>query len=209
MAVVSASNRSLARPLGALLAAGVLAVLVSPRVIAAPKTQLEAGTFLVARPTMADPHFARTVVLLLSHGEEGTLGVIINRRTRTVLSDLLPQLDTLTERRDSVFWGGPVGRDKLVFLLHAEEPPEDCEPVLAGVCTGNVLDLIEHGLDAENPVAAFKTCVGYAGWAHGQLEWEIEQDGWYVLPATSQRVFEGDPKELWDELIEVAEAPTA
>lgn len=174
-----------------------------------PATRLEAGRLLVARPGMLDPNFSETVVLLLSHGDEGAMGVIVNRPTGTPLSRVLPEAGWLAARPEVVFSGGPVAIDRLIFALRTETPPAGCHPVLPDVCASGSLELLEGALEAERPPSAFKGFAGYAGWAPGQLEWEIEQYGWYVLPGDSQSVFDSNPDEVWSDLIRVAESPVA
>lgn len=171
--------------------------------------RLEAGRLLVARPGMVDPNFAETVVLLLDHGDDGALGVIVNRPSRIALSALLPDVELLAERPELVFRGGPVAVNQLIFTLRVTPPPADCEPVLADVCASGSLELLEKTLAAEPPAFDFRGFAGYAGWAAGQLEWEIEQGGWYVLAGDSRRVFDAVPGEIWSDLVKLAESPVA
>jgi putative AlgH/UPF0301 family transcriptional regulator len=82
---------------------------------------LQKGMFLVAHPDMLDPRFQQTVILLLSHGKRGTLGLIINRPTRTQLSQALPDLEIPNKARHLLFFGGPVGINSLLFLVRSPE----------------------------------------------------------------------------------------
>ncbi len=173
-----------------------------------PAVRLETGRLLVARPGMIDPNFSQTVVFLLSYGEDGAVGVIVNRPTEVALSTVLPQVGLLADRPEVVFRGGPVGVHRLIFAIRAATPPAGCEPVLADVCAGGSLELLEEALGGDGATAVMGFA-GHAGWAPGQLEWEIEQYGWYVLPGDSKRVFDADPDELWSDLVRVAESPVA
>ena len=82
-----------------------------------------AGVFLVAGPDLRDPNFARTVVLIIEHGDNGTLGLIVNRPTESKLSDLLSDFEGLGERSDTLFEGGPVGLDRLRRACHRRAQP--------------------------------------------------------------------------------------
>jgi len=172
-------------------------------------TGLETGRLLVARPGMADPNFAKTVVLLLSYGNEGAMGVILNRPTRAPLSEVLPDIESLAERNEVLFSGGPVVVNRLIFTIRAASPPAGCHPVLADVCAGGSLDLLEEAFSDEESVTGFRGFAGHAGWGPGQLEWEIERRGWYVLPGSSERVFDGALGELCSDLVRLAESPVA
>ena len=171
------------------------------------QTRLGTGRLLVARPGMTDPNFAETVVLLLDHGDDGAVGVIVNRPTRLPLTEVLPQVDGLAERPEVVFSGGPVAVDRMIFVLRTEAPPAGCEPVLEDICAGASIELLTGAL--ENDSSDFRGFAGYAGWASGQLEWELEQQGWYVLRGDSARIFDGSGRDLWTDLVRIAESPVA
>ena len=190
---------------GSLVAAGAM----EARGTLFPTARLETGRLLVARPGMLDPNFAGTVVLLFSYGEAGAAGVIVNRSTRTTLSHALPQVEALAERPEVLFRGGPVAVDRLIFTFRATALPEGCLPVLADVCASGSLEVVSAALDGERPTIEFKGFAGHAGWAPGQLEWEIEQDRWYVVPGDSRWIFDSSPDDLWPELIRLAESPLA
>lgn len=206
--------KPLLSPVGSALALLVAASLVAAGAMEArgtlfPTARLETGRLLVARPGMVDPNFAGTVVLLFSYGDEGAAGVIVNRPARITLSQALPQIEALAKRPEALFSGGPVAVDRLIFTFRATTLPEGCQPVLADVCASGSLEVVRAVLDGERPTIEFKVFAGHAAWAPGQLDWEIEQDGWYVVPGDSQRVFDSSPDELWPELIRLAESPLA
>jgi putative transcriptional regulator len=195
----------------ALLVAATLAPLngVEDRRAVFSTTSLESGRLLVARPGMVGPNFSKTVVLLLSYGNEGAMGVIVNRPTHVPLSEVLPEIEALAERHDPVFSGGPMAVNGLIFAIRSATPPAGCRPVLPDVCAGGSLELLKEALADEQSVTDFRGFAGHAGWAPGQLEWEIERRGWYVLPGDSKRVFDGVSNELWSDLVRVAESPVA
>lgn len=157
------------------------------------------GKFLVASHDLRDPSFERTVVLLLEHGPEGTLGVIVNRPTERTLAELMPDVEGAGEREDAVYIGGPVLLDHMLMLVRSDSEPEDSKPVMDGVYYSASRELLaklvgEGGDD-------FLVFAGHAGWAAGQLEWELKTGSWHVLTADSESVFDIDPSRMWDELI--------
>ncbi len=151
-----------------------------------------AGAFLVARPTLRDGFFSRTVVLLLQHGDEGAFGLVLNR-----------QADA-NELPFPVFIGGPCQLQGLLMLHGEADWVSQCEDapgeVLAGVYLG---DTASFDRLAEMPQGAdwkFRVFAGYAGWGPKQLEAEMSQGAWIVLPANAEHLFETPADELWDRL---------
>jgi len=165
--------------------------------------QPAAGQFLVAARGLADPNFARTVVLLVQHGEEGSWGLVINRPTEVPLSRLFPEERTLKSEASPLFAGGPVSPGRFLLLLRAPRKPLDSLPVFADVFLG-------WGPAAlEDRVSAFRMYSGYAGWAAGQLEAELARGDWRLLPAEAPLVFDEHPERVWEALIRLLEAPVA
>lgn len=159
------------------------------------------GLFLVADPDLTDPNFSETVVLITHHGPQGTTGVVINRPTTTLLSHALPDLPSLADRPETLFVGGPVGREAVVMLMRTREPHESARRVFGDVYEGRSADALAHILKQTDPKAAFRFYAGYAGWASGQLEDELDRGSWRVLPADSAVVFDRDPDVIWSEMI--------
>jgi putative transcriptional regulator len=163
-----------------------------------------AGTLLVAGPSLEDPNFARSVVLLLAFGAaEGALGVVLNRPNDVPVGELLPGWDDLTAPPDSMFVGGPVARDNVICLgrlrgavTAGEGEVEGISPVpgMPGLAT---VDLNRSPADMIGAVDTVRIFSGYAGWSPGQLEGELGVGGWLVLPAQLGDAFTSDPSELW------------
>ncbi|MFM8826687.1 MAG: YqgE/AlgH family protein [Actinomycetota bacterium] len=150
---------------------------------------LAAGALLVAAPAVDDPHFARSVVLLLAHGtEDGAMGIILNRPMDAVVGDPTSPLHPWVESAAVpavLFEGGPV--ETTGFICLTED--SSAQP---GVSS---MDIIED--DPASVTAPHRVFRGYAGWAPGQLEAEILVGGWFVLPALRGDAFTGDPEGLW------------
>jgi putative transcriptional regulator len=160
------------------------------------------GVFLVANPTMRDPRFQRTVVLLLEHNDKGTLGVIINRPTEMLLSHALPDLKGAKNGTHTVFFGGPVGLNTLVFLLRSSEPPQASSHVMADVYYSADRNALESALNQRKKTNELRMFFGHAGWAPGQLAGELLRGDWLLVRADSHSVFEKKLDALWQELID-------
>jgi putative transcriptional regulator len=166
-----------------------------------------AGMLLVARSELPDPNFSRTVVLLLHYDEGGAAGVILDRPTGHALAELLPDVAELAERRDVLYIGGPVSPNALLLLVRTASKPEGSDEVLPGVHTAAGMEqlrpLLDQGIDQDS----LRAYAGYAGWAPGQLDAEIERGDWHLYPATAERVFSDRPQELWGTLHRFATSP--
>ena len=161
-----------------------------------------AGRLLVATPVLSDPNFRRTVVLVVEHEEEqGTLGVVLNRPTQVPVDQVLEPWMDLATSPSVVFSGGPVAPNSALALAHVpgtDEPvgwhPLDGSPAVARL---GLVDLdAPPGLLAP-AVASLRVYAGYAGWSAGQLEAEISEGAWYVLPAEQGDAFCAEPERLW------------
>ena len=161
------------------------------------------GRLLIADRGMRDPRFAKSVILLIRYEEKGALGLIVNKPSDVKLADLLPDAEELKDRDDPVYVGGPVARDGMMLMLRSEEPPGEANHVLADIYVSPSRDLLDR-LVAEGD-RRFRTYVGYAGWAPGQLEGELKRGDWHVLPSDPEMVFAAEPESVWDELIKQTE----
>jgi putative transcriptional regulator len=182
----------------------IVAFLVATSV---PAWSAEGGAnaiFLVAGRNLADPNFAQTVVLVTHPPEGAPIGVIINRPLPDLLADVLSDQPLLKGRKDVLYFGGPVSRQGLVFLVRSPKPPPGATPVLPNVFFVSDPDLIEKLLQRKNPLEGLRVYAGYSGWGPGQLQREIARGDWFVTPADAATVFDRDPKGIWPELIERA-----
>lgn len=150
---------------------------------------IEPGMILVAQPMMLDPNFARSVVLILAHDDEGTVGVILDRPTGDRVSEHIPSMAPLAAFPDVVFIGGPVEPQVAVAV-----GPTD--PDMVGSIDG--IETLEHDSDTTGPVRIF---AGYAGWSPGQLEAELDGDGWIVVRGEWEDVFTDEPETLWSRVL--------
>jgi len=154
------------------------------------------GRLLVATPDLEDPNFFRTVVLVLEHHEEGALGVVLNRSTGTEVGQPLPAWADLAVPPTVVFSGGPVQPDAAIGLARRADPSDadGFAPLFDDLGT---VDLARDP-DAVTPrVDRLRVFAGYAGWAPGQLERELDAGGWFDLPVDRADPWTAEPEALW------------
>lgn len=156
------------------------------------------GRLLVATPPLEDPNFDRTVVLVLEHGSDGALGVVINRPTDEHLDEPLDRWRDLQAVPDAVFQGGPVEPDALIALARThrtlEEATDELSPIVGHLVSADLS--VDPALVAPE-VESVRIFRGYAGWGPGQLEGEIDAGAWLVLDPEADDIFSDQPEELW------------
>lgn len=142
-----------------------------------------AGNLLVATPILIDPHFYRTVVLLIQHDEEGCVGLVLNRPTSEPVSNHLAEWAARVQEPGIVYYGGPVDPSVAIGLgLSPDGMP-------TGVPGLSLVDLAEPPVDSGPPVRIYS---GYSGWGSDQLEAEISGGSWYVVQASPEDPFDSD-----------------
>jgi putative transcriptional regulator len=151
------------------------------------------GSLLVATPRLSDPNFHRTVLLMLEHGEEGALGLVLNRPSELPVVDAVPEWADQAADPEVVFGGGPV-QPGAAFVLGERPDARSSEGFAVVFEHIGVLDL--HG-DVPHDVGRIRVFSGYAGWSGGQLEAELAEDAWWVLDSEPEDVLGDDPDELW------------
>jgi putative transcriptional regulator len=167
-----------------------------------PEPATLTGRVLIASPSMGDPRFARTVILLVRHGKDGAFGITINRPAgeHSFASLLGPLGDKDLARAGSVrvFAGGPVDQ-QTGFVLHSTDW-EHADTVvitaeMAATASADILRAMAHGKGPKKTLVAF----GYAGWGAGQLEAELARKDWLVASADAALVFDTPRDRVWDE----------
>jgi putative transcriptional regulator len=157
------------------------------------------GKLLVASPSLLDPNFRRTVVLIAEHGDEGAMGVVLNRESELEVDDAAPSLAELVEPGSRVLEGGPVQPAAVVVMAEFDDASAAATLVVDDV------GFVAAGADFDALPAAVRRVrvfAGLSGWAPGQLEAELERDDWIVEPATPEDVFHDDVDALWSTVLE-------
>lgn len=163
-----------------------------------------APTLLVAMPQLRDPNFKRSVVLLVHHDEEGTFGVVLNRSTDLTALGLCSTLDVEWRGapQKGIRWGGPV-QPQTGWLLFGSEvsvtEEDDVKEIGSGVRFAGSLDVLRRV--AQDPPEDLHVMLGYAGWGPGQLENELTQGAWLIVPVSSDLVFDVDTTVMWDRVL--------
>jgi len=175
----------------------------------APRHASLAGQLLIASPAMGDPRFAQTVIMIVRHDRSGAFGIVVNRplgeRPLARLLEAMGDKDAGDAGSVRIFAGGPV-QPELGFVLHSAEFRLPDTTVIDGriAMTSNreVLRAIAGrpgaGDGASKGPRQSLIAFGYAGWAPGQIESELEQRAWFTAPAEAKLVFEEERDKVWD-----------
>jgi putative transcriptional regulator len=157
-----------------------------------------AGQLLLASPTLADPNFARAVVLVGVHDNDGAMGVVLNRPSTVTVAEAVPQLEQAVGGLERVYVGGPVQPTSVVLLA------EFADPQPAGlIVLGRIgFPAADADLDAlSGATLRGRVFAGYAGWSGGQLDAELDSGDWIQHAAEPEDVFTDDPEELWSTVL--------
>lgn len=160
------------------------------------------GTLLVAMPAMQDPRFAHSVIYLCAHSREGAMGIVVNQVVDNItLPNVIGQLGIEASRLSGddalVHFGGPVETSR-GFVLHSPDYVLDSTLVIddSFALTATV-DVLKAIADGSGPARRF-FALGYAGWAPGQLDREIQENGWLTVPADQELVFSSEHETKWN-----------
>lgn len=173
--------------------------------------EVEAGTLLVAAPRLSDPNFARSVVFVIDHRSEGTLGVVLNRPSEVSVADVLPTWGPHTTVPRSVYVGGPVEQRTALCLaaLRTGEDPASTGGVV-GVRGPVALVDLDGDPDTLAPrIRGLRVFAGYAGWDRGQLAGEIGRGDWFVVPALPDDLLAPAGHDLWGGVLRRQGVPLA
>jgi putative transcriptional regulator len=156
------------------------------------------GQLLVATPTLKDPNFDRTVVLLVAHEAGGALGVVLNRATEVPVSDVLGAWGELARDPAVLFEGGPVQPESAICL--ARMRPDTKRRVTGFHQVAGAVGTVDLSADPDrlrDSVAGIRVFAGYSGWSPGQLEEEVSAGSWFVFDALPGDPFMSRPDDLW------------
>jgi putative transcriptional regulator len=152
------------------------------------------GKLLLASPTLLDPNFARTVVLVAEHTEEGAMGLVLNRPAEATVAGAAPELEALVDSEEPLYVGGPVQPTAVIVLA------DFADPDAAGLLIRDAVGFLSAQLDVEQSVAAterMRVFAGHAGWGPGQLDDELEREDWIVEDPRPEELFSANPEALW------------
>ena len=162
------------------------------------------GQFLIAMPTMGDPRFERTVIYMCAHSADGAMGLVVNRVASEIdFPELLNQLEIETDGIKNpipVLTGGPVETGG-GFVLHSMDYNQDSTlKVTDEVGLTATVDILRAIAEGEGPAKSLLT-LGYAGWSSGQLDNEIQANGWLNVSSDTSILFDEDLNSKWDRAV--------
>jgi putative transcriptional regulator len=165
-------------------------------------TASSTGQLLIAAPTIGDPRFAHSVILVIRHDKAGAFGIVINRpvgeRSITSLLEATGDSDPAATGNVEVFAGGPV-QPELGFVVHSaeyhREETVDVDGRVAMTSSRQILRDMGRNQGPEKSLCAF----GYAGWGPGQLEAEVARHDWFTTPEEPRLIFDDDRERLWED----------
>ena len=150
------------------------------------------GKLLVSSPSLVDPNFRKTVVLIAHHDDEGAMGLVLSRPSDVPALDAVPALEGLPGADGPVFVGGPVQPEAFMVLAEFDDVGQAAAPILGG------LGFMPADAEPEElSIRRLRLFAGYSGWGAGQLEAELDESSWIVVDALADDAFAADPDELW------------
>jgi len=163
------------------------------------------GQILIAMPTMSDPRFRKAVILLCAHSSDGAMGIVLNKDIDIIsFKELLKQLDLTPNtkgQKTSIHFGGPVETER-GFVLHSTDlMHESTMKIGDGIALTATIDMLKTMAEGEGPNNSF-LALGYSGWGPGQLEDEIQDNGWLLVDADPDLVFGGKLDQKWQRAIQ-------
>ncbi len=177
-----------------------------------PDVRLPApGMLLVSTPFLVDPNFRRTVVYLIAHGTDGSAGLVLNRRTETAVHTILPLWSSCAARPQAVFAGGPVQLSGAMCLGVARTgvDPHDVSGVVRVAGSVVLVDLDSDPEEAARRLDGVRIFAGHSGWGPGQLDNEIAEGAWHVLPGRAIDILSGPRVDLWFRILKRQGFPLA
>jgi len=161
----------------------------------------ERGALLIATDRIQDQTFAQTVILLLHYGQEGAVGVAINRPTWVTTREVFPRFEYLHGYRDPIFHGGPLAQATVLVLTRGLPLSGDGPALIDDVYMHSDLGVLESEFDRRlHDGSVLRFFAGHASWGPGQLEDEIAAGAWRVVPASAALIFDLDSASLWSRL---------
>ena len=164
------------------------------------QVRLARGVILIAKKSMTDPNFAKTVLLITEYNETGTLGLVLNRPLEKLAVEILPQLQELDLASLNLYLGGPVRLNSLRLLVQTGLDLGEDYQVIDNVFQITDLQGVQHLLEQEMGQFRLRLYAGYAGWHPGQLERELLRGDWHLSRVDNALIFTDDPASLWERL---------
>ncbi|MCP4409211.1 MAG: YqgE/AlgH family protein [Gammaproteobacteria bacterium] len=160
------------------------------------------GMLLIARRGMPDPRFRQTVILLATYDKGSSLGLIVNQTSTTTLKKLLPDMRKLDKQAHRIYFGGPVGLQRLKFLFRSKDEPQDATHILSDLYISGSRETLEQMLKEDKSPEELRIYLGYTGWGPQQLDTELAHHDWHLHQAKIEDIFTKHTDILWQRLID-------
>lgn len=161
--------------------------------------QPKQGCLLISEPFLFDPYFRRTVVLLVEHNENGSVGFILNRPININVSEIVENFPSF---ESEVFFGGPVSQNNLFYIHTLGNAIEESAEIIPGLFWGGNFDTLKNLIIAGKVESQqIRFFAGYSGWEKNQLKKELEEKAWIVTKATVEHALNGRTKRFWNEVL--------
>jgi len=161
------------------------------------------GTLLAASPSMLDPNFMHSVVLICQHTGDGAYGMVVNRPCEQTTRQVLDAHELLGKLDFPLFYGGPVGLEALQILHRVPEEIPGGVPLLDDLWVGGDLDTMAEYVTSnpEQAIDRVRLVIGYSGWGAGQLDIELASASWLPAPGSAEQILARDTTNLWRDVL--------
>ena len=177
-----------------------------PAPVAVPQdSEPTPGMFLVAQRSLHDHYFGQSVILLLQHDANGSVGLIVNRKFNLQLSDAVENIDKVEASKHTLFFGGPLGTHRVFMLMRQGDDAGQAQQIAGDIYFSAHRDVLEHLLEHKTPDSELRLFLGYSSWAAGQLAGELARGSWHLADVEAEAVFDATSNGLWEQLIETLE----
>jgi putative transcriptional regulator len=168
-----------------------------------PKLEPKKGRFLVATDNLANSSFRETVIFVTHYSTLGATGITINRPANIPINEAFPTIKELSKISDTLFLGGPVKTDGIFVLMKTKRPHAGMKNVTDDIYFTVGLNAVIHGIPNAVEGEATRAYAGYAGWAPGQLQTEIERGDWIIAESDTSIIFDNNIEALWPTLYKI------
>jgi len=159
------------------------------------------GMFLVAARKLHDRHFRKSVIYILRHNDDGTLGLIINKPVALPLSRAVDDIDNENAQRHQLYYGGPVETSVITMLIENEAESPLVEHIAGDIYFSTLRIVMDRLLEEDKPASKLHFFHGHAGWTAGQLEQELARGDWHLVAEDTRSIFSAGIRTLWQRLI--------
>lgn len=170
---------------------------------AAPQLEPKKGRFLVATDKLAHSSFKETVIFVTHYSSRGATGIAINRPAHIPMNQAFPTVKELKNIDDTIFLGGPVKTDGIFVLMKTKRPHAGMREVVSNIYFTVGINAVIHGAPKSVEGEATRAYAGYAGWAPGQLQAEIERGDWIIVESDPNIIFDEKPDAIWKQLTKI------